>query len=329
VFEEADREAFVRQARAVGFPEGEYLEALRKVPVFEEGRIRTMMGFLVRLAEFIGEVGYARMQLDDANRALREQESRLEQLVLDRTAELSAAKDAAEMASRAKSKFLATVSHELRTPLNAVIGFSGVVLSGMPGELNDEQRRQLDIVQRAGKQLHSLISDMLVFADTAEPGAPIPSRSMSLREVLEPMIATFAAEASRRALSFSSELPEPGLVVRADPDAVRRVTAHLLANAFKFTEVGGVSLRTHAVADFAIVEIEDSGIGIAPERLPALFLPFDVHAPAARRPGNDGTGIGLAVARELVEAMGGRIEVDSTPGRGSVFRFTLPRERRR
>jgi signal transduction histidine kinase len=324
-FSAPDKEFFVRQAAEAGFARDDYLEALGRVPVFSEEQVRSMMGFLTGLAEFIGGTGLARLRQYEANQALREHEARLERLVQARTAELSAAKEVAEVASQAKSAFLAKVSHELRTPLNAVIGFSETVRSGLAGEINDEQRYQLGIISESGRHLLSLISDILVIAESEADAEKLRLRlaPLQVHDLLELQVQRFREEAARAGLTFEAELPPLDLEVRADPVAVTRVVENLLSNAVKFTVAGGIALRTRAADAMLTVEVEDTGIGIAEDDLPSLFLPFNRLA-RQHRPRQEGTGLGLSVSREYVRAMGGEIHVASEPGRGSRFWFTLP-----
>ena len=237
-------------------------------------------------------------------------------------ASLLSAKHAAEEANRAKSAFLSAVSHELRTPLNAVIGFSTLLLSGTPGELNKEQQRQLEHIKRAGEQQLRLVSELLEVTQSEAGRPPLEVVDISLAEQLESILEEHRARADERGLVLEPLQCPPTLRVLADPVRLRQVVSHLLSNALKFTDQGHVRFEVTCAGDLARVVVEDTGIGIEPAQVAQLFAPFgQVHSAGGRTYG--GAGMGLAVCRQVIEAMGGTIGVDSTPGVGSRFWFTL------
>lgn len=263
-------------------------------------------------------------------RALAESESRLrtlndelEWMVAERTQELVAARDQAETSNRVKDIFLATMSHELRTPLNSIIGFSDVLLSGIAGDLNEEQRTQLGIINRSGQQLLGLISDVLDISKIESGKLTLRLAPFSLTDLLREQQRVFELQAAERGLEVRFDFPAEPLQVMADAQRVRQVIGNLLANALKFTDRGGVGLIAEVTGNFVRVTVFDSGIGIAPEDQARLFRPFQRIAPASGRL-REGTGLGLAISRRLVEAMGGDIGVTSEAGIGSRFWFTLP-----
>jgi hypothetical protein len=215
------------------------------------------------------------------------------------------------------------MSHELRTPLNSIIGFSEVMLSGITGELNDEQRTQLGIVNRSGHQLLGLITDVLDISKIEAGQVSLRPSRLVLRDLLQEEERNFELQARERGLEITFECPDHTLQVMADPRRVRQVVANLLSNALKYTDAGTVALSVEAEAGQACIAVRDTGIGIAAEDIGKLFQPFQrvtTRAGGSR----DGTGLGLAISRRLVEAMGGRIGVSSEFGRGSRFWFTLP-----
>jgi PAS domain S-box-containing protein len=269
-------------------------------------------------------------ELDATNRKLDQHRSELEQIVSERTRDLREAnehlllaRDAAEQASRAKSAFLASVSHELRTPLNAVIGFSTLLQDGAPGELNPEQRHQTLLINQAGHRLLELVEDMISVAASQENQAPASNSAVPLKPLLERVVAGMQDRARQKSLALVASLEREDLRVRADPVRLHHVLVNLTANALKFTEKGHVRLSAARSGTYVRVAVEDTGVGIEPDKINQLFQPF---ARISSRPGRvyDGTGLGLAVCRQLVESMQGRIGATSDSGNGSTFWVELP-----
>ena len=284
-----------------------------------DGKVEGVLGVLIDVTDRVR-----------ATRALRESEARLRSLnmeledrILERTRELVLARDRAETADRVKSVFLGTVSHELRTPLNSIIGFTDLILSGMAGPVTAEQRKQLGIVLAAGRQLLALISDFLDISKIEAGVITLRTAPMHLPDDLRNELAAFDGLARERAIDLDVRTNGCEIVVAADVQRVRQVLGNLLSNALKFTDAGRVRVRFETRQNTALVSVEDSGIGIPAEHLSTLFEPFKrIEIPGQRA--REGTGLGLAIARRLTEAMGGQIGVESSPGRGSRFWFTLP-----
>lgn len=252
---------------------------------------------------------------------IREQ---LEQRVAARTAELADAKERAEAADRIKSAFLASVSHELRTPLNSIIGFTGVLLQGMVGDLNDEQSKQLSMVRGSARHLLDLINDVLDISKIEAGELELDAAVFDVGEVVERAVAMMAPLAANKNLELQSKVdPAIGELV-GDSRRLGQVLLNLLSNAVKFTERGHVRIEAEAQAERVRFRVEDTGIGVAEKDIPSLFLPFrQVDSGLARS--HEGTGLGLAISQRLVTMMGGTIIVRSEPGAGSVFEVAVPR----
>jgi len=229
-----------------------------------------------------------------------------------------------ETASRHKSEFLATMSHELRTPLNAIIGFSELLQLQDVGELNERQRGYLDDVLGAGRHLLSLINDILDLAKIEAGRMELDRSELSLRGVLESGLAFHAGQATRGAIALGLRVEPDDIRVSADERRLRQVVFNLLSNAVKFTPEGGRVDVSARVLDGAVeVAVADTGPGIDPGEQELIFEEFR-QARTSSGPHRDGTGLGLPLARRLVELHGGRLWVESVPGRGSCFRFTVP-----
>ncbi len=282
-----------------------------------------------------------------AEEELRTHRDHLEELVQERTSELAVALVGAQESDRLKSAFLASMSHELRTPLNSIIGFTGIILQGMVGELNDEQRKQLNMVSGSAKHLLGLINDILDISKIAAGKVEIgPSRFevAELTQMVEKMVSPMAAEKGLKlGISVSDGTPS---AIYSDNDRIKQVLINLLSNAVKFTESGEIELmvRPSMLASGAspeelekeelsgikadqaaslVFSVSDTGIGIKTESLADVFDEFkQIEGPLTMKAG--GTGLGLAISKKMVEMMGGRIWAESEYGKGSCFHFTVP-----
>lgn len=258
-----------------------------------------------------------------AERELREAKADLEVRVQERTAELRSALERAESADRLKSAFLATMSHELRTPLNSIIGFTGIVLQGLAGPLNEEQSRQLGMVRGSARHLLDLINDVLDLSKIEAGQLQVREEPVDLTDVVERVVGTVSPMAERKGLAVRAQVPPGGVKVVTDRRRVEQILLNLLNNAVKFTEQGEVSLALERSGGQLSIRVADTGMGIKPEDLGQLFQPFrQVDTGLTRQ--HEGTGLGLAICRRLAELLGGGIDVTSTWGRGSTFTLTLP-----
>jgi signal transduction histidine kinase len=270
-----------------------------------------------------------------AEEAIRELNATLELRVAERTAELAVARDHAQAADRLKSAFLATMSHELRTPLNSIIGFTGILVQGLAGPLNPEQRKQLEMVRGSARHLLALINDVLDISKIEAGQLEVAHDPFPLRPSVEKVVGIVGPMAAEKGLALRVELaPDVGTLV-GDRRRVEQVLLNLLNNAVKFTEQGAVTLTAEVLlpgwrpphpasaGPCVRLTVRDTGVGIKPEHLSLLFRPFrQIDTGLTRQ--HEGTGLGLAICRRLADLMGGTVWAESEWGRGSVFTFILP-----
>jgi GAF domain-containing protein len=249
--------------------------------------------------------------------ALAIQNARLFQEIADKSRQL-------EAASRHKSEFLANMSHELRTPLNAILGFSEVLAERMFGEVNEKQAEYLQDILSSGRHLLSLINDILDLSKVEAGRLELELGRFHLPTALDNALTLVRERATRHGITLTQSMDVGVGDIVADERKVKQILLNLLSNAVKFTPEGGRVALTATAADGVItIAVSDTGIGIAPEDQAAIFEEFrQVGREDARK--QEGTGLGLTLAKKFVELHGGRIGVQSQVGQGSTFSFTLP-----
>ena len=282
-------------------------------------------------------------ELENANRGLQETNRELEM----RRIEAEGARLIAESADRAKSEFLANMSHELRTPLNAILGFSDMMVKGVAGGLTQKQTEYLKDIYESGSHLLSLINDILDLSKVEAGGMELEYKDVSVRELFDRTLMFFKEKMVKHGVRMATEFVDEIETFRVDERRIKQVLLNLLSNAVNFTPDGasvrvaarrvqsswsGVRsekspppLAPHRALDLDFIEIsvEDEGPGIKAGDIPKLFKPFQ-QLDSSYEKKHQGTGLGLALCKRIVELHGGKIWVESEYGRGSVFKFTVP-----
>ena len=242
---------------------------------------------------------------------------RVQEALQEKTRQLAAA-------SQTKSEFLASISHELRTPLNAVIGFSELMLDGVPGEINDEQRDCLNDILSSGQQLLNLINDVLDLSKIEAGKMELKLENLNLADVINDVVQTVKPKLDENRHKIGVSVGEGLPPVHADKRRLRQILLNLLSNAIKFTPPGGkLGIKVTRNGDWCQVSVVDNGTGIKEEDQERVFEVFTQVAILPKEK-EGGTGLGLALTKQFVEAVGGRIWVESEYGKGSKFTFTLP-----
>jgi signal transduction histidine kinase len=252
---------------------------------------------------------------------------RLAQELERRNLALLQQRDQLQEMSRLKSEFVANISHELRTPLNAIIGYTELLYEGIYGPLGDEARQSLADVTDNADNLKQLIDQILDLSKVEAGKMTMALEEVDLGQLVQDVVDFSAPLAKDRPYRVLAELPADLLAVRTDPGKVRQILVNLVSNAIKFTAEGGVTVKlTDNEAGDVYAAVEDTGIGIRPEHVKVIFDEFrQVDGSSTRRHG--GTGLGLAISNKFATLLGGRIEVKSTPGKGSCFTLVLPQAR--
>ena len=265
-------------------------------------------------------------QIMQLHSALREANATLEQRVKERTAELEQAYARLSELATLKSNFLSNISHELRTPLTHIKGYVTLLLENDFGQFTADQQYALSTINKASERLNRLIEDLILFSTADRNSLQITIEEFNLAPTIDLIIENQSLQAKTKNITLVFEHPVEKMIVKSDRQKVRWVINQLVDNAIKFTsKSGNVKIELAPFQENNIkVSVIDTGLGISRDKLEEIFEPFhQLDESTTRQQG--GTGLGLSLAKKIVEALGSRIEVESTPGKGSTFSFLLQR----
>ena len=303
-----DTAAVPRRFTVLGVEELRVL-AITASPMAEEGMIVGMLDVTARVL---------------SERELEQYRRDLEVLVERRTEQLVEANLEMAAANNAKKAFLANMSHELRTPLNAVIGFSGILLTENAGPLNEEQHKQLGMIEDAGHQLLALVNEVLDIARVESGHVRVEAEKVDLGHLLTVACSEFELAASQGSITMSPEPGEEPLWVISDRAKLLQILRNLLSNAIKFTPPGGeIRVGLERDGSDGVIQVRDTGVGIAPYDQGRVFAAFYQACPPGEVK-SQGAGLGLSIVRQLSEVIGATVELQSTPGYGSIFTVRVP-----
>ncbi|MBF0328357.1 MAG: CHASE domain-containing protein [Nitrospirae bacterium] len=324
-----DRDEVLRRTKKI--LSGAAVPAIEHRIIKKDGALRWVRSTCVQKYDDKGRLqSYDGLIQDITERKLVESEllhdrDYLEKVVAERTKQLEEARDAAESANIAKSEFLANMSHELRTPLNSIIGFSEVLQDEFSGPLNEQQKDYLNDIRSSGKHLLSLINDILDLSKVEAGKMELELGSVHVREVLGHSLSMLKEKAVKGGIILKLDVaPDADIEIAADERKLKQIIFNLLSNAVKFTSNGGrVTVSARRVEDFIEIAVTDTGIGIKPEDIAKLFHEFS-QLESTYEKKYEGSGLGLALTKRLVELHGGSIRLESEYGKGSSFVFKIP-----
>jgi signal transduction histidine kinase len=295
-------------------------DVLFKLPAWLQ--IFGLVAGIVLLMSLGGSIVLKR-QVNARTHELQQINQEMEQRIIKRTAELAEAMEKAQSADRLKSAFLATMSHELRTPLNSIIGFTGIILQGLAGPVNEEQVKQLGMVRRSASHLLALINDVLDISKIEAEQLELAMIPFDIRQSIQKALNIVIPLAADKNLALDSVIAEDVVPFTGDQKRIEQIMINLLSNAVKFTDKGRISLSCTVENEKIILSVADTGIGVRKEDVEKIFKPFhQVDTGLTRK--HEGTGLGLPIVKKLVQQMGGVITVQSEIGAGSTFTVILP-----
>lgn len=264
-------------------------------------------------------------QLQQLNQQLEQWNETLEQQVRDRTAELERQKHQLAELNASKDKFFSIISHDLRSPFNALLGFAQLLSENLDRYSLEDIRQKVDRIKLSSENLYTLLENLLTWSRIQRGAMEHHPETVFLEDIVEDIRDLFLSKSDEKQIAFISAVP-PGLTAYADYNMVHTVIRNLVSNSMKFTPAGGritVTATANQTAPIIEIAVSDTGTGIAPQDLEKLFR-IDVQFTQVGTAGEKGTGLGLNLCQELVEKNGGTIRVDSAPGSGTTFRFTIP-----
>ncbi|MEE9200243.1 MAG: ATP-binding protein [Candidatus Brocadiales bacterium] len=313
---------------------GDYLNGLRRFKVTGQGRIfgKTLVlaGLKKDGTEFYADHSFSAIKMRGKWHAISiirdiTERKEMEKKLAERATELAGANVRLKELDQLKSMFIASMSHELRTPLNSIIGFTGVVLQDMVGELNARQKDHLSRAYKSSKHLLSLINDIIDISTVEAGKVEVFIEEFTLDEAVKEAVESVQPQVNEKGLTLEVSIP-PGVRLKTDRKRLLQCILNFLSNAVKFTEAGTVSIAAREIDGEVEISVSDTGIGIAREDQPKLFNAF-IRLDSPLRTQTPGTGLGLYLTQKLAtEVLGGTVAAQSEPGKGSTFTLRLPRE---
>ncbi len=262
---------------------------------------------------------------DELDREVTERK-RAEEDVKKHAEQLEQANIRLQELDRLKSMFIASMSHELRTPLNSIIGFTGIILQGMSGEITGDQRKELTMVKNSANHLLALINDVIDVSKIETDKVELFIEEFNLADLMQEVKESFKVAADEKNLKLSLKMPER-LIIKGDERRTKQVIMNLVSNAVKFTDGGEIEIEVKKKDEEVKVSVTDTGIGIKKENMKKLFKQFS-RIYAEDKQITEGTGLGLYLSKKIVDLLGGQIKAESEFGKGSMFTFTFPLEYR-
>jgi signal transduction histidine kinase len=229
-----------------------------------------------------------------------------------------------EEASRLRARFLAIASHDIRSPIAAILGMTELLLDGVLGRLSPEQQSAIQDIDRGGRYLNDVIENVLDLARIEAGTMALDLEDVNVLDAVSNVLELLGPQAREKGIVLETVVPRDMAALNADATALRRILYNLVSNSLKFTKKGRITVTVEDQPDQVVFTVSDTGQGIQPEALNWIFEEYRQESASTRRT-HGGTGLGLAICKSLVSLHGGMIGVDSTPGSGSTFRFSLPR----